>query len=409
MLPKINNKTFMEVDESDLIVLVDNPDYRESDYLDYKEKFSFLEILDKKEKEKKVFEFRNDICAFANADGGYLIYGISDENGCAKEIIGIDIEDDNTDKFELDRRNNLTPILPKQPKVFFHFVKLSNGKYVVIIFIKKDSFAPYIHLVDEKDYKIYRRNGNQKKVMTYSEMKNMFNQSLSLEKEMYNYRIDRIGYFKNQEDTDEHHYSQFMMIHFIPETFMDSSYNQNIFALHRVKGINFNDIFSPISCNSVVIPNADGIRCVPNVSAFNHREGSVKNNGIVECFIPLVGYINCSDKYPKGHLGWKAIWWECIEAILYKYCDVFANLNFGPVYVSVSIVGCKDVTTDCKEFNYIGKIDRNQVLCNAVLLEDMVDRDKKNMTINKLYADYLMSIGVKYDDDLITLLKELYK
>lgn len=36
MLPTINGKSFLEVTEDDLKVLVENADYRESDYIDYK-------------------------------------------------------------------------------------------------------------------------------------------------------------------------------------------------------------------------------------------------------------------------------------------------------------------------------------------------------------------------------------
>ena len=35
MLPTINGKSFLEVTEDDLKVLVENADYRESDYIDY--------------------------------------------------------------------------------------------------------------------------------------------------------------------------------------------------------------------------------------------------------------------------------------------------------------------------------------------------------------------------------------
>lgn len=44
MLPTINGKSFLEVTEDDLKVLVENTDYRESDYIDYKRNFAFLEI-----------------------------------------------------------------------------------------------------------------------------------------------------------------------------------------------------------------------------------------------------------------------------------------------------------------------------------------------------------------------------
>ena len=91
MLPKINNKSFLECTAEDLQVLIDNPDFRENEYIDYKKNFAFLEFpKDKKELiANKILEFKNDICSFANAEGGYLVFGISDENGCAKEIVGI--------------------------------------------------------------------------------------------------------------------------------------------------------------------------------------------------------------------------------------------------------------------------------------------------------------------------------
>ena len=167
MLPTINGKSFLEVTEDDLKVLVENADYRESDYIDYKRNFAFLEIA-KEKKQEKIAEFRSDVCAFANSEGGYLIFGVSDENGCASEIPGIDIPNDDTDRFELDRRNNLMPINPRPPYLKFHFVKLGNGKYVVIIYVKHDSFAPYTHVVDEKYYNVYKRSGNRKQIIPIS-------------------------------------------------------------------------------------------------------------------------------------------------------------------------------------------------------------------------------------------------
>lgn len=44
MLPTINNKSFLECNEEDLKVLIENPDYRENEYIDYKQNFSFLEV-----------------------------------------------------------------------------------------------------------------------------------------------------------------------------------------------------------------------------------------------------------------------------------------------------------------------------------------------------------------------------
>lgn len=90
MLPKINNKSFLECTEADLEILKENSDYRENEYIDYKKNFAFLEMPKDKKRDSKISEFKSDICAFANAEGGYLIFGISDENGCAEDFVGGD-------------------------------------------------------------------------------------------------------------------------------------------------------------------------------------------------------------------------------------------------------------------------------------------------------------------------------
>ena len=52
----------------------------------------------------------------------------------------------------------------------------------------------------------------------------MFTNSLSLEKEVERFRRERIDSFRMQEDTEDYKYSKFMMLHIIPETFLDSNY-----------------------------------------------------------------------------------------------------------------------------------------------------------------------------------------
>ena len=64
MLPQINNKSLLECTEEDFAEIINNLDYRENQYLDYKRTFSFLEA-DKSKAAEKIAEFRNDVCAFA--------------------------------------------------------------------------------------------------------------------------------------------------------------------------------------------------------------------------------------------------------------------------------------------------------------------------------------------------------
>ena len=411
MIPKINGRSFLDCNEDDLMILIDNPDFRENEYIDYKANFSFLEVSDKQEKNKKKLEFKNDICSFANAEGGYLIYGIRDEAGCAAEIVGIDIPNDDTDKFELERRTDLASINPRIPNMKFEFVPLKSGKYVVIIYIRHDSFAPYTHIEDQKNYKFFKRSGNEKTIMTYTELKNMFNQSISLDKEIYNYRKERIDHYKSLSENKDDVYSRFMILHIIPETFIDYDYNKNMYALCKTKNINFSSIFSEFRCNNTFIPCVDGLHFIPDSYYNSKAECYIRNNGIVECFTPLdEDLIFFNDKYPNGHIRSDYIW-TMVEKTCYNYLKIYDQIHSNEIiYFCLSIIGAKGAVSqtpdDEGDIYYTGIIDRNNVICDPVIIENISNGFEN--AIKKLHIEYLLSIGVKYDKELEELIHELY-
>jgi predicted HTH transcriptional regulator len=81
------NKTVDSIEEADLQELVDTQ-VRESKELDYKEHLSVEQPSEKK-------EFLNDISSFANASGGYLIYGIKESKedaGSPVELSGLQLD-----------------------------------------------------------------------------------------------------------------------------------------------------------------------------------------------------------------------------------------------------------------------------------------------------------------------------
>ena len=86
---KINNKNFEDWSEEDLRTLLNNEDFREGQFLDYKRTFDFLEATEKLQRIKGKIEFCNDVCSFANADGGELIFGIAEKDGFASGIVSV--------------------------------------------------------------------------------------------------------------------------------------------------------------------------------------------------------------------------------------------------------------------------------------------------------------------------------
>ena len=249
-------------------------------------------------KQQEQVEFRNDVCAFANANGGYLIFGVDEKKGIPTEIIGINIKNNNKDLFERDVRNYLQSIKPRIPFYRIRFIDMPDEKYIVIMLIQHDFFAPYIHLADQKNYKVYKRAGNEKAVMDYQEIKMMFTQSVSLEKEMEQGRAERVNYFLSQEDDQEYTYSKFFMMHIFPETFLDYNYSKPMFVLER-KGARFSPIFNAFECNTRSAPTPEGLRFLgQGIKA----ECKLYNNGIAEFFYPLANKLHMAKMIKDSYL-----------------------------------------------------------------------------------------------------------
>ena len=422
MLPTINGKPLHECGLADIQLMLNNPDYSENAYLDFKSEFSLHNTgkddkqdpkTDKQgpkaEKKDPKAEFRRDVCAFANSDGGYLVYGISEKNGIPEKITGITIPNNNPDNFELQLNNTLSTIMPKPPSVQFKFLKLSDGKYILILYIRHDFFAPYIHLENQRDYQIHRRGNNQKQVMSYMELKTMFTQSLSLEDEILHFRKNRIQYYHSQEDTSDHRYSRFALLHIIPDTFSDSNYSQNLFVLGKRKGIDFHPFFYESHAFSYTVPNVDGLK---GFESSTGNETSLYNNGIAECFWPLEAKENylfgLYDELPKAVL-YTSLLWDRVEKVIQSYGSVlFPIFNTQRYFICLSVIGCRDIISSWGGYDdNTSIIDRDEVLCPVTVFMDMSNHDEteKNLKFLKLNSYLALSIDNR---DMAALLKELY-
>ena len=334
MLPTLNGKPLTECLIEDFQGILDNSDYKENEQLDYKTNFSILDY-DKTQKQKieeAKSEFRSDVCSLANSSGGYLIYGVDEHCGVPCEIVGVDIPNGNTDKFELNIKSWLQRIQPRIPNYKVYFVDVSEQKYIVIILVQHDSFAPYFHIENEKDFRIYKRTGNSKTPVSYAELKNMFIQSLSLDKEIALIREERIEFFRERiENTDE---SAFMVVQIIPETFTDSNYNQPMMVLSK-KGKNVTSFFQHFEANIRPIPMVEGIRCQ---NQYETSECRLYNNGVAEIFYLITDLLHKGvDKYPNGFLPWGYIW-DKVERYVREYISCMVDvIGTNRVFVGISI------------------------------------------------------------------------
>lgn len=400
MLPQINNKSFMDCTEEDINDILDNPDYRESQYIDYKKDFAFLQVTkeQKDQRDLRIKEFRSDICSFANAEGGYLIYGIKEKDSIPTEIIGIEVVP-NQEKFEMDLRNKLNPILPKVPQINFKFIPLSAdpNKHIVILQILHDYYAPYIHAESDTSYKIVKREGINKAIIRYPELKNMFIQSKTFEEEIASFRSKRI--MLRSEDG----YDRFILLHMIPESFLTE--RKQLFFYERSHHIYLGAVFSGTFIDSNSIPCVDGLRFV---STTRSQEGILYDNGIAEFFLPLDVHVYSQSNPDEEYIDKDGIWYHLDNTIQgYKkfMSEIYGNQRY---FGCISIIGCKSVISETgisKSTN--SKIDRNRIICSPVVFTNMDDTDAFYPQMKRMHIEFLLSLGIKHSQEVTTLSQEL--
>ena len=403
MLPTINGKPLLECSLEDIQEIIDNPDFRESEYIDYKRTFDILEYKDKDEKNKAKAEFRSDICSFANAQGGYIVFGIDEKKGIPHSIQGVKISNNNPDKFELDIKTWLQSIQPRIPMYSVRFVQVEDGKYIVVFYIQHDFFAPYIHVEDEKNYRIYKRAGNSKATINYAELKNMFIQSMSLEKEIVAYRKERIDYFKRQ--IREYGKSAFLLIHIIPDTFIDSNYNQPMMVIKR-GGKDITSFFQYFEANIRPYPTVDGLMCQ---SQYDTSECRLYNNGVAETFFHVDDLLHKgSDKFPNGFFPWAYVW-DQLEAHVRGYFECMGDvIETNRAFVCFTLVGCKGVMTESTFVIDSSHIDRDNLICEPTVFENIQDADRIETGMKQMKLNYMFSLGIRNDKQIGTLIDEIY-
>lgn len=189
MSSQLDQKRLDDINESDLTALIDTK-VIENKYIEYKEAIALGNDKDKK-------EFLRDVSSFANTAGGYLLYGIRELAGTPTDIIGLDAINPDEMTLRLDEiiRSGLSPNIYG---ISYNFIKLANGKTVIIIKIPNSLNSPH-QIVYNSDMRFSARGNAGKYQMPVDEIRERIEGSGKLTERLQNFRIERIAKISSNE------------------------------------------------------------------------------------------------------------------------------------------------------------------------------------------------------------------
>lgn len=385
----INGKTVGKIAAEDLNALIGNSDYIENQYIDYKELFAFCdERLPADMRKQKAIEFKNDICSFANAEGGYIFVGISDKNGIPDALVGIDIKNRNLDKYELDIREKLANIQPKIPSVKVHFVELKNGKYIVVLEIAADGFAPYVYNSGNDMFDFVSRDGNGKRRMSYNQVMRMFNQSLIIRKEIETFRESRVQFYSKLREIP-----LYCRVYVISQDFLDVSAHKRVYMMYREN----RTLVTCPSGFSFISPNADGVKFLAYRDDYG-KEIYLRNNGICEVTMCLEDGYYLHYHNNKWSLSGCAIWNDIILEHIKYSVEHLIRLGYNKkAYICFDLSCYKGTITDDGDYHK-PQTDRNLIMSSVVEVDDISNDEILNESIRNLNYEYFMALGIRSEE-----------
>jgi Putative DNA-binding domain len=136
-------------------------------------------------------EFRKDVCAMANADGGDLVFGISDVNGCANAVLAINDAGVDATKRRLQQILE-SKVEPRIHGIQFHACPIAEGGFVLVLRIPSSYEGPHrFGPVTEHRFPI--RNDTSTTDMTYEQLRNTFGRESTLLEKAAQFRVRRVS------------------------------------------------------------------------------------------------------------------------------------------------------------------------------------------------------------------------
>lgn len=198
-------KQLADITEEDIHALISNA-VPEGKTIEYKRELPSNSDADKK-------EFLADVSSFANSTGGDLIFGVNEEQGIPREVVGLQLADRDQEIRRLD--SIVVAGLEARVRYAIRPITFRDGKLVLIIRIERSWIGPHRVIFKSHD-KFYGRTSAGKYPLDVSELRIAFGFSQSIVERIRSFRADRIMALANDETPVPCQPGSKLVLHCIP-------------------------------------------------------------------------------------------------------------------------------------------------------------------------------------------------
>lgn len=353
-----------DIDEQFLWSLIQSK-HKEWEKLDYKTKLPFrwgraekgIEIKKWTHQTRQArIDFLKDISSFANASGGALLYGISDQQkgaptGIPQKIVGLHIRTEDEEKIRnhIDRtiRYGIKPIISG---ISCHFIRVLESKEVVLLNMPKSWQWPHrVELDHDRFWARTKATGLWE--MDVAALRAAFTLSEDAKQRINRFRENRIKKIRNGDTPETLFGNLRAILHLVPLSACDPDHRYDLTTLENDPRLH------PFAYSGGLQtrPNNDGLLAYVRTDRTTSRAyAQVFTSGIIESVdsMPFVSYLRAaySPHYPDEPQSHSALYlsineFECglIKAVR-NYIDVLKEFDIAPpVYLFLTLIGFKGV------------------------------------------------------------------
>ncbi len=348
----IDRVNFDELVETDLKELID-ASVPEGLRIEYKR-----ETYGNSDSEKR--EALKDISAFANSHGGHLIIGVTDNNGVATSLSGIDGCDIDAEILRLEQLIR-TGIEPRILSIRIMPILLKSGTHVIVIRVPHSWNLPH-RVCAQNSNRFWIRNSCGVHEASMEELRNLFTLTSDVFDKIRNFRIDRIKMITEERWQRPLFNNGRLILHIVPLSAFSSHEKielENASATHKM--------FSPIGSMGMTPRfNFDGF-INERGGEFNYGYTQIFRNGIIEATKANIVIEREGIRFIPG----KSIE-EQLFQILPSFIDGLRQINVSPpLVILLSFEGVEGVKYIVSRDELINEpIDRPLLLLPECILEE---------------------------------------